>query len=180
MKAYESTARCILNLNTRWRCAVSSMPQPLYLWEKIPANLCVGGWADPTGSLNSLEKNKSISPAIWTHNSESNINILTCPMLHVQLNGWINKPNQPTNDFLLIHVTFYNYKNWLRALDLTAVCVKLQVINWWSTPLSHLTSCTTTESNLSFTTSLKLFSINLNYKDFWHSKAQISHPFPAA
>jgi hypothetical protein len=64
MKAYESTARCILNLNTRWRCAVSSMPQPLYLWEKIPANHCVGGWADPTGSLNSLEKNKSISPAI--------------------------------------------------------------------------------------------------------------------
>jgi hypothetical protein len=31
MKAYESIARHILNLNTRWRCVVSFMPQPLNL-----------------------------------------------------------------------------------------------------------------------------------------------------
>jgi hypothetical protein len=94
MKAYESIAMCILNLNTRWSCTVSVMPQPLYLWEKIPANNCVEGWVDRTDSLDSLQKNKSISPAIWTHNSESNIHILTCPVLHVWLNGWTNKPNQ--------------------------------------------------------------------------------------
>jgi len=64
VKAYESIARCILNLNTRWRCVVSFMLQPLYLWENIPANVCVGGWVDPTDSLDSLEKKKSISPAI--------------------------------------------------------------------------------------------------------------------
>jgi hypothetical protein len=43
MKAYESIARLILNLSTRWRCMVSLMPLPLYLWEKVPANHCVGG-----------------------------------------------------------------------------------------------------------------------------------------
>jgi len=48
MKAYESITRCILNLNTRWRCVVSFMPQPLYLWENIPANYSVEGWVDPT------------------------------------------------------------------------------------------------------------------------------------
>jgi hypothetical protein len=64
MKSYESIARQILNLNTRWRCAISFMPQPFYPWEKIPANHCVGGWVDPTDSLDSLKKKKSISPAI--------------------------------------------------------------------------------------------------------------------
>jgi hypothetical protein len=64
MKAYESIAGHILNLNTRWRCAVSFMPQALYLWEKIHANHCVGGWVDSTDSLDSLKKKKFISPAI--------------------------------------------------------------------------------------------------------------------
>lgn len=65
MKAYESIARLILNLSTGWRCMVSFMSQPLYLWEKkVHAYRCVGGWVDPSDSLDSLEKNKSISPAI--------------------------------------------------------------------------------------------------------------------
>jgi len=64
MKAYESTGRCILNFNTSWRCVASFMPQPLYLWEKIPANHCVGGWVDPTDSLDRLEKKKSIFSAV--------------------------------------------------------------------------------------------------------------------
>jgi hypothetical protein len=62
MKTYESIARRILNLSTRWRCTVSFMAQTFYLWEKIPANHRVGGWVDPIDTLDSFEKKKSISP----------------------------------------------------------------------------------------------------------------------
>jgi hypothetical protein len=54
----------ILNIRTRWRCVVSFMPQPLYLWCKSPSPHWIGGWVGPRACLNMMVKIKSpiISP----------------------------------------------------------------------------------------------------------------------
>jgi hypothetical protein len=48
-------ALLILNLGTRRGWVVSTMPRPLYPWER-PVTHCTGGWVGPTASLDVYEK----------------------------------------------------------------------------------------------------------------------------
>jgi hypothetical protein len=74
------------------------------------------------------------------------------------------------------------------------LCPKKPVPKWWLVfpfpqrnvkssagslpPLSHLTSCTPTKSNYTLLILLIPFSMNLTYRDSWHSKLQSHVHFP--
>jgi len=59
----EGTAPCILNLESRWRWAISFTPQQLYPWERAPDSHWTGGWEDPRDGLDAVTKRK-ILPGI--------------------------------------------------------------------------------------------------------------------
>jgi hypothetical protein len=46
----------ILDLGTRWRWGISFMPLPLYPCGWSPGTYWIGGWVDPTVSLDDMEK----------------------------------------------------------------------------------------------------------------------------
>jgi hypothetical protein len=45
-----------LDLGTSWRWVVSFTPRPLYPLERASGTHCIGGWVDPRGGLDSMEK----------------------------------------------------------------------------------------------------------------------------